>query len=217
MRWMGEFLAAKEFAVLGVRLFGHGTDPADLARAKWQDWLASAEDGFHLLSDICKSVVVMGLSMGGLLALQLAIHCPVSGVVAMAVPYELSINLRLRLVRPFLRPLSYVRKYNPKSAPQDEQHLSYPVNPVRAVAEVDSLLAAHRKSLTRLEKPVLIIHSRDDPTIPVQHAERIYDSIGSADKELQWVHGGHVIVRDEAHEQVFQAASDFAEKVAVHG
>lgn len=217
MRWMGERLAEQGFSVLGLRLFAHGTDPADMVRARWQDWLASAEDGLHLLSDICKTVVVMGLSMGSLLALQLSAHSSVDGIVAMSVPYTLSLGLRLSLVRPFLRPISWFRRYYRKQGHQDEQHLSYPVNPIRGVAEADSLLSVHRKTLKGHQKPVLIIHSRNDPTIPARHAEQIYALLGSADKELLWVDGGHVVVRDEGREQVFQAASDFAKRMAARG
>jgi carboxylesterase len=215
MRWMGDYLAEEGFSVLAIRLFAHGTDQSDMLRARWQDWLASAEDGLHLLDDICKTVVVMGLSMGSILALQLGISSSVDGVVAMAVPYSLSINLRLRLVRPFLRPISWVWKYYRKAGHREEQHLSYPVNPVRGVAEADSLLALHRRTLPSLKIPTLIVHSRNDPTIPARHAEQIYDLIGSEDKHLQWVDGGHVIVRDEGRDQVFRAASRFAKKVAV--
>ena len=49
MRMLGDFLAAEGYTVLAPRLFGHATAPADMARARWADWVASVEDGMNLL------------------------------------------------------------------------------------------------------------------------------------------------------------------------
>src|SRR2546428_11933352 len=45
MRPLGEALTARGFPVYAVRLAGHGTDVADLARTRWTDWFASVEAG----------------------------------------------------------------------------------------------------------------------------------------------------------------------------
>jgi len=74
MRWMGEYLAQKGFSVLGVRLAGHATNPDNLRKFRWQDWLTSVEDGYHLMKDSTQHVVVAGLSMGGALSLIFAAH-----------------------------------------------------------------------------------------------------------------------------------------------
>ena len=42
MRALGEYLAARDYTVRGVRYAGHGTSPEDLARTTWRDWVASA-------------------------------------------------------------------------------------------------------------------------------------------------------------------------------
>ena len=39
MRWLGDYLYSQGHTILGVRLAGHGTDPHDLARTRWTDWL----------------------------------------------------------------------------------------------------------------------------------------------------------------------------------
>lgn len=54
----GKFLAGQGFTVLGIRLPGHATTPADMRRVRWTDWLAAVEDGWNLLnglSDHCSS------------------------------------------------------------------------------------------------------------------------------------------------------------------
>ena len=77
MRWMGEYLAQEGYPCLGVRLAGHATCPEDMIRSTHADWLASVEDGYHLLRGVCEQVVLAGLSMGGVLSLISATRLPV--------------------------------------------------------------------------------------------------------------------------------------------
>jgi len=44
---MGEYLAKRGYTVLGIRLFAHATQPDDMLRARWWDWLAAVEDGLN--------------------------------------------------------------------------------------------------------------------------------------------------------------------------
>ena len=45
MRWLAESLRAEGFYVLALRMPGHGTVPAALLEADWQDWMAAARMG----------------------------------------------------------------------------------------------------------------------------------------------------------------------------
>jgi len=59
MRWLGEYLASRGYSVLGVRLFAHATYPEDMIRARWYDWLASVEDGWHYLSGLTQQIFIL--------------------------------------------------------------------------------------------------------------------------------------------------------------
>ena len=59
MRWMGEYLHQQGFTVLGIRLSAHATCPEDMLRSSYTDWLASVEDGYHLLSGAVKTIYSM--------------------------------------------------------------------------------------------------------------------------------------------------------------
>ena len=96
---MGQYLNQQGYSVLGVRLAGHASQPGDLRRVQWQDWLLSVEDGWYILRGIADQIFVCGLSMGGILSLVFASRFPVAGVVAMSTPYELPPDPRLRFIR----------------------------------------------------------------------------------------------------------------------
>ncbi len=98
MRWLGEYLAGQGHTVLGVRLSAHATQPEDMIRSRWWDWVASVEDGWAMLSGCTERIFVIGLSMGGILALLSASYQPVAGVVAMAVPHHLPQDPRLHFI-----------------------------------------------------------------------------------------------------------------------
>jgi carboxylesterase len=218
MRWMGEYLAGQGRTVLGIRLAAHATSPEDMLRAHWQDWLASVEDGWHILSGCTKRIFVIGLSMGGVLALRFSAQHPVAGVVAMSPPHHLPPDWRM----PYLRTLS---KLQPRIAkgpsdwhdPEAERvHVSYPEYPTRALAELRDLLAEMNAALPQVTAPALLIYSRDDGGVRPEdgHADLIYTALGSAQKSLVWVEGsGHVITRDAARQSVFQTTADFVERI----
>ncbi|MCD8360145.1 MAG: alpha/beta fold hydrolase [Acidaminococcaceae bacterium] len=86
MRLLGEYLRQQGLTVLGVRLAGHGTTPQELNETKWQDWYQAVEDGVQRLREICGSVAIVGLSMGGLLTIKAAAELPVSKAAILAAP-----------------------------------------------------------------------------------------------------------------------------------
>jgi carboxylesterase len=214
MRKLGTYLAGQGHAVLGVRLAAHATQPQDMIRARWHDWLASVEDGYHLLSGCCDQIFVLGLSMGGLLALTLAARLPVAGLVIMATPHHLPNDPRI----PFLKPLSLLQPFIPKGPsnyfePQAfAEHVCYPADPTRAYVEVRILLSEMRAALPKISAPALLIYSRQDAVVTPQerHMELIYESLGSADKSSLWIeNSSHVITCDAQRQQVFEAAGQF--------
>ena len=220
MRWMGEHLHEKGYTCLGVRLAGHATRPEDMIRSRYTDWLASIEDGYHLLRGSVDHVILVGLSMGGVLSLLSAARLDVAGVAVMSTPYALPPDPRMR----YLKLISLFLPYMPKSKlppgsgwfdPQAwQEHVSYPQNPVRSIAELNKLLAEMRAALPRVKVPTLLIHSKDDTYVLPENMERIYADLGASDKVKDYITGsGHVVPRDAARLQAFELALDFIRRV----
>lgn len=220
MRWMGEYLHEKGYTCLGVRLAGHATRPEDMIRSRYTDWLASIEDGYHLLRGSVDRVLLIGLSMGGALSLLSSTRLDVAGVAVMSTPYALPSDPRMR----YLKLLSLFMPYMPKGKlppgsgwfdPQAWQgHVSYPQNPVRSIAELNELLAEMRAALPQVKVPTLLIHSKDDTYVLPENMERIYADLGASDKTKVYITGsGHVVPRDAARLQAFELALDFIRRV----
>jgi carboxylesterase len=212
MRWMGEYLSSQGYTVLGVRLAGHATQLEDMMRMHWQDWLASVEDGYCLLNGCVDQVFIIGLSMGGILSLLFSSQHPVSGVVAMSTPYAFPDDPRM----PFLNILS-VFMPKVKKGPPDWQnpdaakdHVDYPYNPTRGFIQLLDLTSEMRKALPLVHSPTLIIHSKQDGSVPAHNAEQILAALGTPNKELFWVeNSGHVITREPDRLFAFAKVNEF--------
>jgi len=213
MRWLGEYLAAQGHTVFGVRLAGHATRPKDMVRTRWPDWLASVEDGLHVLRSVCDHVFILGLSMGGALSLLAAARYPIiQGVVALSTPLYVSNDWRVKYLRWFQYIMPEVGKGAPDwhDAKAAQAHLSYPTYPTRSLAELNDLLAEMRASLAAIHAPVLLMQSHADSTIPPESMDTLYTQIGSATKEKLWLeNSGHVITREPERDTVFHQASRF--------
>lgn len=220
MRWLGEDLNRRGYTVCGMRLAGHATKPEDMIRSRWQDWLASVEDGYHLLRSSCEQVFLLGLSMGGALSLVAAGRLPVRGVAALSTPCKLPDDPRLKYIKFLSRFQPYMDKN--KEGPGAgwfgeawKQHVAYPQNPVRSIGELNDLLAAMRAALPEVKVPALLISSRDDRYIVEGSMDAIYAALGSADKQKVWIEGsGHVITEEPQKEFVFQTVADFVARVS---
>lgn len=220
VRGLGEHLARAGNTVLGVRLAGHGTRWQDLARTRWEDWYASVESGYHLLRGQCSVLFAMGMSTGGDLALILSTEYDLDGVVTMSAPYQLPPNPTLRLLYPFLAPLSLILPKLPKGPPDFHDpsaaaaRVAYDCYPLRAVREFGLMLQAMRATLPDVRVPVLTMHSQQDNFIPFEDMSRIQARLGSADKQIfSVVNSNHIITCDAARGQVFKQAETFVQRM----
>jgi carboxylesterase len=224
MRWLGEYLNKEDYTVCGIRLAGHATQPEDMIRSRYDDWLASVEDGYNMLCSCTDRIFLLGLSMGGILSLITASRFPVWGVVAMSTPYKLPDDPRLKYIRMLSKIMPYIPKG--KNEPGSDwfdkaafaQHVAYPQNPVRSIGELNELMAVMRGCLSQVKAPVLLIYSQDDDYIVKGSMDCIYDGLGSQDKQKVWVKGGgHVVTEEPTRTVVFKAACDFIRRVSGAG
>ena len=212
MHEMGEFLAQKGYTVLGIRLPGHATQPEDLLRVRWQDWLASVEDGLHLLRGICDRVFIVGLSLGGCLTLLSAARYPLDGVVSLSTPIDMPKDWRLNFVRQLAPILPWLPKgtpdwHNPLAA---KDHIEYPAFSTHAIAELRDLLVVLRDELPNIQVPVLLIHSKNDRGVAPENMEKIHRLLTCQHKRILWVEdSGHNIPRDNERFTAFRAIADF--------
>jgi len=216
MRPLGEYLAGFGYSILGIRLAGHGTKIEDLNRMHWQDWSASVLDGWHLLESTTKNIFLIGLSMGGALALYHASFLPAAGVVSLSAPYQIQADPRRTFLPLLSNFIPYVNKersdWQDKNAVKD--HFSYAQYPSKAILQLDLLLESLREALPKINIPALLMHSIKDKGVTPKNMDLIYKALGTPEYQKQtiWLeNSGHVITRDLDKEIVFRSVQSFIE------
>jgi carboxylesterase len=194
-------------------LRGHGTRPEDLLGVTWRDWYADAVAALDSLLGQCAEAAVVGLSMGGLVALHLALERPehLRAIVAVAPALRQAHPLAplVPFVAPFRRYLTVpARGYS--DAMRARLAAGYARLPTSAFL---SLLAYARwlePRLAAVRTPTLVIHSRRDRVIHPASATRIHARLGCAEKELRWFErSGHEMLVDCEADAVLDAVEEF--------
>jgi len=204
-------------------LSGHGIDPATLEASSWTDWLESARAAFEALAgQVQGPVAIVGFSMGGLLAIELAKAAP-ERVAALAI---LSSPLRLRATQVSgIRLLSLVPerlrrgrfRAIPKRFGSDVAHpdlrgqvLGLPAMPVRALENLLRLMAAARTDLGRVLAPTLVAHGRHDHTVPISASFELSRRLGAPTVERLWLENSfHLVGLDNDKEALIAAIMRF--------
>jgi len=213
MLLLGEYLAQQGFTVSAPLLAGHGTQPEDLNRVRWQDWVASAQDALLALMQSCERVVVAGLSMGALVCVHLAYLYPEIAAMALYAPALRAAN---RLV-PLAVLLRYVIKSVPASSevdlvdPEAPSRLwHYPVNPVGGVVELWRLQRVVYRELPQVSTPTLVFNTTRDAAIHPRSAQVLFDRLGTKDKKLVILHNsGHCMTVDAERDLIFAETQSF--------
>jgi len=216
LRPWAEKLAAAGLTVALPRLPGHGTTPAEANMTHWEDWYAELDRHLARLQDRCDDVFVMGLSMGGTLALRLAEEHgdDIAGLVL--------VNPSLLTKRPdrFLLPvLRWAVPTWPGIASDIKKpgvtELAYDKVPVKAAYQLSRLWLTTRTDLAKVTQPILVFRSTEDHVVEPDSARMLLDRISSTDVEDVVLEDSyHVATLDNDAERIFAGSVDFLRRVA---
>jgi len=205
---LGLFLAQQNIWVSIPLLPGHGTKPSDLIGISWKEWVKVCRIEVEKMQKSCDEVFLVGLSMGGTIALFLATEIACDGVITLSAPVTLSgftIGL-LPLLRFFVR---YWKKKPFSFSSSPSSQMGYDRYPLVAVLEFIKLLDYVQNSLAEVNCPVLVIHAKKDREVNSLNAELIYNGISSTDKHKILLNSSHHIItrgddKKKVEEEVFK-------------
>ncbi|MEW5865484.1 MAG: alpha/beta fold hydrolase [Bacillota bacterium] len=208
MHLIAKHLHGQGHTIHAPLLAGHGTCPEDMERTGWRDWVASAEAGYRLLAGMTRTVYVIGLSMGGLLALHIAATRPVQGVVSMCAP--IYVKKRAVLLAPLLQHFS---RFTAKSAPSEkfrDDLWSYDRTPTACVPHLLALIRRVRRELPSITAPALVVQGERDNTVDPKSADFILKHLGSREKRLVMLrNSGHLVTLDQDLPDLLSAIDTF--------
>lgn len=190
---------------------GHWTQPRDLVGVTAQDWYDDAASALDDLLQVAEKAVVVGLSMGGLITLQLAMERgpDLAGAVAVAPA--------LRVADPLAQHCHLMAKIVPywwmPPAPKGSAYgrpRNYSIFPTKTFCEFYELGRKVEANLARVSVPLRILVSTADKVITPESSQVVYDRVSSADKEIRWFErSGHEMMIDWEKDRVFELILDF--------
>ena len=201
-----------------------GHDPSalqDLEQVHWEDWVEDAEYALVVLLTTVERVVIIGHSMGGMLAYYLAATHPegIDSIVSAGTPGKLRTPFA---PGNFLHPLfcllwPLVKTYDkgtldyadPALALLDDSPRRVPTS---AIKELFDFLEIQKDILPGVHVPVLILQSTRDASADPVSAWLLYNQISTpvAEKHIAWFDkSGHSMFLDVEKEQVIQKVIDY--------
>lgn len=211
IRAWAEYLAKAGLSVSLPRLPGHGTTWQEMARTRWEDWFAEVDRAFDELQSRSDEVFVMGLSMGGCLALRLA---EVRGEAVRG----------LVLVNPSLAPDTWLFALAPvlkllvpslKGLASDIKkegavELGYDRTPVKAAASLPGLWRTTQQHLGELTQPVLVFRSTVDHVVGPNSMKALQQGVSQDKLEVRTLADSyHVATLDNDAEAIFSGSLEF--------
>ncbi|USG66676.1 alpha/beta fold hydrolase [Brevibacillus ruminantium] len=180
-------LQKEGFPVECPTLEGHGLGRKGLTSSTRLDWLRSADEGYKRLSMRADEIIVIGFSMGGLLAVHLVNRYPARLLITVNTPFaywdikQAAGNLRSDFPVHSRRYLNSLVKI-----------------PVRSMLQFRRLLAETKPLLSGVSLPYVLLQSRLDDTVQSRSAELLAGSVAaSAEPQIHWFdHSGHMIFHD---------------------
>jgi carboxylesterase len=211
----GHYLADRGYAVEVPLLPGHGTTWEDANTTTFTDWYAAVNAAFDGLRDHTDSVVVGGLSMGGSLALRLAIDRgdQVAGVVVVnpAVATR-RLDAKAMPVLKYLVPGWPAIGNDIKKAGEDEY--PYPKTPLKALHTFIRQWKPLIEDLPRLSQPLLMFRSVEDHLVDSSSAPIITSRVSSRDLTERLLENSyHVATLDNDAPLIFEESAAFVARV----
>jgi carboxylesterase len=194
---LGSALEALGVPVRVPLLRGHGAEsPESLRGVGWRDWVADGSAALDDLLALARRAVVVGHSMGALVALVLAAGRPGEVDSLCLAGAALELDLPVAPGRPFAFAMPLIerifrdQKLHPDLRDPAFAHgnPNYPWVPTRAVMELFDLVREARRRLGEVRAPALILHGRRDGTAAPEGARAIIDGISTpaAEKRIAW-------------------------------
>jgi carboxylesterase len=217
VRELGQHLAGRGYRVRAPLLPGHGTHVGDLDAIRHGQWTQAVEDAFERLAGETKRQSVAGLSLGSLLALQLASSRPqIRAVACLSVP----LKLKTRLL-PLTLLLRHVIKRPPFFDFEDadladptalDRVWSYDQTSIWGAGEVYLLTRRVRRQLHAVRQPILVVQARGDGVVHGKSPHILNRFARNTDTTIHWLEkSGHNLLVDAERHAAFDHIALFLE------
>ncbi|HVA09417.1 MAG TPA: alpha/beta fold hydrolase [Acidimicrobiales bacterium] len=215
MRGLALALADAGLTVEMPLLPGHGTDITDMVPSSWEDWSASADTAYVELAARCESVAVVGLSMGGTLAVWLAQRHPEIAALSLVNPLVSS---------PDADTVGFVQMMvdagddvgpgiGSDIAMEGQVELAYPGFPLRAALSLFNAAKDVELGLDSVICPILLFTSTQDHVVPPANSDLLAETVKGPVERITLERSYHVATLDFDKDEIEARTVAFVSEV----
>jgi carboxylesterase len=216
LRPWAQHLLEAGFRVAVPLLPGHGTHWKHLQLTTWEDWYGEVDAALRRLLAECDDVYVMGLSMGGGLALRLAEQhgSAIRGLVVVNPSVQ-----RNRSAEALIPMLSRVLPSFPGVASDikrpDVREVAYDRVPLKAALSLTRFWTVVAADLSKVTIPVLLVHSTVDHVVHPSNSALVLERISSQDvQEIVLADSYHVATLDNDAQTIYDGSVAFIRRLS---
>lgn len=209
VKQLGEYLNVNGFSCYAPIYEGHGLSPESLIHTSPDDWWRSVEEGYHfLIKEGYAQIAVIGVSLGGLFALNVGKVFNVNGIVTMSVPHKREIDsLKRRLI-------NYSRAYKQlegKELTEIQKELNALVKfSIPCLSKFKSYIDMTMYDLDIINKPICIMHGELDEFLYKESASYIHKKVCTDHKSIySYPNSEHLMTLGKDHELIFKDILSF--------
>jgi carboxylesterase len=224
LRPLLDAVARAGYAIDAALLAGHGSRVEQLQELGFDAWVEGARARMRAALEKHGRVVLLGFSLGSLVAMQLASEHPegLAGLVVLGNALTLHPLMRvpLALWHRTGRPLPDVYLLKPLAGDLVDPTamgslVTYDRHPVRAALEVYLAGQRVRERVARIECPTLVLHGRRDRVCPWKNAVWLAAHVGARDVSVRvFEKSAHVLAWDGEREAVAAEVVRFLARMA---
>lgn len=184
-------------------LKGHSGTSEDLKKTTYLEWIDSAERELIRLKKTGDEIILIGFSMGGLIAFNLALKHDIKAIVTINTPiFFWNISQVFRNIADDLKNLKFSHTKRYLRAKKS--------SPLSAMIQFILLLRQTKPVLKKTHCPLMIIQAEDDDTVRRKSVDYIYKHVSSDSKMIKYFpEGGHLILQSPLAGKVVSCVENF--------
>jgi carboxylesterase len=214
MRGLANHLHQQGYSCYAPNYKGHGQTPEKLFESSMKEAWQTAEQAFQFLREEGHhEIIVIGQSLGGVMALRLAMDNACKAIIVMSAPLmERSIESLENRVR------SYAKRYYHFQQETEEwierfigQHFPRPVEKLRALQQ---FIVGTQTILPTINKPICLFKGALDDAVYQDSIDLIEANVESAfKKKITYPNSGHLLTLDKDREHLYQDIQLFIQQL----
>lgn len=212
VRMLGRYLEKQGYTSHAPIYRGHGEEPEALIETTPDDWWEDVLQAYNHLKELgYNEIAVVGLSLGGALALKLANCNEVKGVIPMCSP--MYFDNMAKLTKGFEFFAKQYKQFEKKDSEQIESEVKALLKHSTSMFnDIATFFDEIKDELDMIYAPAMVVQARLDQMINPESANYIYEHLASNEKTIKWYkESGHVITVDKERDVLFEDIYNFLE------